>query len=233
MSGGPTEGYYDRLSCSSTRSWVGRRMLATTCCLEPVGPVDYVTDLSGHTAVARAKLDGTGTSFIPDAAGAQGIAVDGQHVYWADATAGAIKRANLVGTDVAHRYQLVLVVVPGVPRRIDGVGARTSGRLEHGAIPRSAYSSASGILLAEDARQVLADRRCSAAIASADKQKSALLARANENHDYAIQQENARHDAVLYASSDQYDQVMAQTDAQYEQAMAELHALQTQTPGLP
>ena len=66
----------------------------------------YVTDLSGHTAVARAKLDGTGIepSFIPDAGGAQGIAVDGQHVYWADATAGAIKRANLVGTGVESSF---------------------------------------------------------------------------------------------------------------------------------
>jgi hypothetical protein len=53
------------------------------------------------TTIGRADLDGSGLdgSFVADASGQSGIAVDGSYIYWANDGANAIGRANLDGSD--------------------------------------------------------------------------------------------------------------------------------------
>jgi hypothetical protein len=71
----------------------------------------YWTDwASGHQSIGRANLDGTGVdpSFIAGTGAGRGVAVDGQHIYWAQLIPnnppwarpvfGTIGRANLDGT---------------------------------------------------------------------------------------------------------------------------------------
>ncbi|MBV9321900.1 MAG: choice-of-anchor D domain-containing protein [Mycobacterium sp.] len=57
-------------------------------------------------AVGRANLDGTGVNqaFIGGGNASTGIAVDGQHVYWANFDANTIGRANLDGTGVDQNF---------------------------------------------------------------------------------------------------------------------------------
>jgi sugar lactone lactonase YvrE len=61
-------------------------------------------DTGPTPAIGRAGLDGTGAeqSFIP--AGADGVAVDGSHIYWANPVANTIGRANLDGTGVEQAF---------------------------------------------------------------------------------------------------------------------------------
>jgi hypothetical protein len=53
------------------------------------------------TTIGRADLDGSGIddSFVPDASGEAGIAIDGSYIYWANDGANAIGRSNLDGSD--------------------------------------------------------------------------------------------------------------------------------------
>ena len=64
-------------------------------------PAHLLGQLLRSGTIGRANLDGTGVdqSFITGADGPHGVAVDGQHIYWANSP-GAIGRANLDGTGV-------------------------------------------------------------------------------------------------------------------------------------
>ena len=57
-------------------------------------------------AVGRANLDGTGVnqSSIAPAGSPQGVAVDGQHVYWTNFFTNSIGRANLDGSGVNQSF---------------------------------------------------------------------------------------------------------------------------------
>jgi virginiamycin B lyase len=57
-------------------------------------------NLGNGTAIGRANLDGTGATekFIINTPEPRGMAVDGQHVYWANPVAGTVNRANLDGS---------------------------------------------------------------------------------------------------------------------------------------
>src|SRR5258705_2367472 len=48
----------------------------------------------------EANLDGAGVTTLATGVGADGVAVDGSHLYWADQNDGTIKEANLDGTGV-------------------------------------------------------------------------------------------------------------------------------------
>ena len=75
-------------------------------------------DVNGSPAgIARANLDGSGVeeSFIPDAGGACGVAVDSAHVYWGSGP--SIARANLDGTGVDLNF-----ITLEFDRSICGVG---------------------------------------------------------------------------------------------------------------
>ncbi|HEY2073137.1 MAG TPA: hypothetical protein VGG88_06155, partial [Gaiellaceae bacterium] len=56
--------------------------------------------------IARAGLDGTAVnhSLVLGASAPYGIAVDGQHIYWANESVGTIGRANLDGTNVDESF---------------------------------------------------------------------------------------------------------------------------------
>jgi hypothetical protein len=56
--------------------------------------------LGTGTTLGRSNLDGTGTNqgFITNTPAPSGLAVDGQHIYWANASANTIGRANLDGS---------------------------------------------------------------------------------------------------------------------------------------
>lgn len=61
---------------------------------------------SGIYSIARANLDGTGVNqrFINGASSPDGIAVDGQYIYWANSGTNSIARANLNGTGVNENF---------------------------------------------------------------------------------------------------------------------------------
>jgi hypothetical protein len=71
-------------------------------------------------SIGRANLDGTGVneSFITGAGGPGALAVDGQHVYWANFDSGTIGRANLDGTGVNQYFLDAAGVATGVA--VDG-----------------------------------------------------------------------------------------------------------------
>ena len=100
---------------------------ANRCCLTFGGPV-------GENSIGRANLNGTGADedFIPlDAAAYQpcGVAVDGQHLYWASLGApGSIGRANLDGTGadrdfIPGRYGYPNPVDPGCGVAVDALSS--------------------------------------------------------------------------------------------------------------
>ena len=62
--------------------------------------------LHAADTIGRANLDGSGVdqSFITGAAIPDGVAVDADHVYWANGTASTIGRANLDGTGVDQSF---------------------------------------------------------------------------------------------------------------------------------
>jgi virginiamycin B lyase len=57
-------------------------------------------------SVARANLDGSDVkpNFVAPSGAAQGVAVDGQHVYWTDYFTNTIGRANLDGTGIDQAF---------------------------------------------------------------------------------------------------------------------------------
>src|ERR1700683_725877 len=61
---------------------------------------------SGISSIARANLDGTGVNqtFINGVNSAQGMAFDGQCIYWANYSSNSIGRANLNGTGVNENF---------------------------------------------------------------------------------------------------------------------------------
>jgi hypothetical protein len=60
----------------------------------------------GVQAIGRANLDGSGANqtFITDAKGACGVAVDANYVYWGNSSNGTIGRANLDGSGVNQSF---------------------------------------------------------------------------------------------------------------------------------
>ncbi len=60
----------------------------------------------GSGTIGRANADGSGVnqSFITEANGIYGLAVDGAHVYWANSNADTIGRANLDGSGVNQSF---------------------------------------------------------------------------------------------------------------------------------
>jgi streptogramin lyase len=83
------------------RWWgVGVTVAVTLAAAAPAGAHVYWTD-QGTDTIGRARPNGDAAirSFIPTAQPARGVAIDGQHVYWAQGSAqGSIGRARLNGT---------------------------------------------------------------------------------------------------------------------------------------
>jgi hypothetical protein len=71
----------------------------------------YWADASGQ--IGRANLDGTGADpiFITGASNPRGVAVDGVHIYWANADTNTIGRANLDGTSVNQSFITVASLI--------------------------------------------------------------------------------------------------------------------------
>jgi virginiamycin B lyase len=78
-------------------------------------------DAPGLGLIGRSNLDGTGLqpSFITGASRPQGIAVDGQHIYWTNARDGSIGRANADGTDVEQHF--IPADLAGRATNLDGI----------------------------------------------------------------------------------------------------------------
>ena len=94
--------------CGALRRWwaIGAVLAATLTIAAPAGAHIYWTS-RGTDTIGRARLDGTVAirDFIHTAAPARGIAIDGQHVYWAQTAAkGSIGRANLNRTGVEQDF---------------------------------------------------------------------------------------------------------------------------------
>jgi DNA-binding beta-propeller fold protein YncE len=72
---------------------------------------------SQRNAVGRANLDGSDAaqSLIAPVGYPQGVAVDGQYVYWANAWSDSIGRANIDGTGIDQAF--LSPATAGVPRR--------------------------------------------------------------------------------------------------------------------
>ena len=66
----------------------------------------HLLDQLGGTTIGRANHDGSGVdqSFITTSDGAFGIAVDGQHIYWANKEGSTIGRADLHGGNVNNSF---------------------------------------------------------------------------------------------------------------------------------
>ena len=90
------------------RRWVGIGV-AMAAALAPAAPASahiYWTS-QGTDTIGRARLDGSVAirDFIHTGAPARGVAIDGQHVYWAQGAAkGSIGRANLNATGVRQNF---------------------------------------------------------------------------------------------------------------------------------
>jgi hypothetical protein len=105
---------------------------------------------SPQAAIGRAAVDGGGAevSFVP--ASATGIAVDGDHLYWANAAQGTISRASLDGSEVEESF------IAGLnhPRwvAVDGEhiywtspsGAIGRARLDGGGTPEPSFIDSAG-----------------------------------------------------------------------------------------
>ena len=91
-----------------------RRLLVTA--LAALATLGLAAQASAHvywtnpspfaSAIGRSALDGSAvnSSFITGANAATGVAVDGRHVYWANATGGTIGRSNLDGSGVNQSF---------------------------------------------------------------------------------------------------------------------------------
>lgn len=68
------------------------------------GYVYFATDFGG--AIGRADLNGSNVNlnFITGVGDVEGIAVDGEHIYWTNRSPGTIGRANLDGTNVEQSF---------------------------------------------------------------------------------------------------------------------------------
>lgn len=93
---------------AALRRWwgIGAALAATLALAAPAGAHIYWTN-QGTDTIGRARLDGNVAirDFIHTAAPARGVAIDGQHVYWAQGAAkGSIGRANLNATGVKQSF---------------------------------------------------------------------------------------------------------------------------------
>jgi virginiamycin B lyase len=88
---------------------------------------NYVYYSYGGSTISRANLDGTGvvSSFITGGAGVNGIALDGNHIYWTNRNAnanlppyGTIGRADLDGSNVNQSFMTNLINPTGI--EVDG-----------------------------------------------------------------------------------------------------------------
>jgi hypothetical protein len=110
-------------------------LAVASCLLLAAQASAYVYWASGATGnIGRANLDGSGSSpnFIGGATDAIGVAVDGQHVYWANGSviASSIGQANLDGSSVNQS----LISGAGVP---SGWRSTRSRPRTHSTFPQS------------------------------------------------------------------------------------------------
>lgn len=89
-------------------------LLALWGAAAPAGAFVYWANASSSATVGRANLDGSGVvaEFVNGGTSATGVAVDGSHIYWANAAGLKIGRANLDGSGADPNFIAGLANAP-------------------------------------------------------------------------------------------------------------------------